>query len=120
MLCFAVHRVQRRELVTQGTLNLQRRWLQQNPFGGAVLDDPTLPLPRFIRDTPPPQPQQSQTGTSRKAEPVALRDALQSVKVLEFVAGSCAQWSLDSVCGAPGLCANSPASMLVLHAAHNC
>ena len=80
--------MQRREFVTQTTPDIQRRWLQQNPFAGAVLDDPTLPLPRFIRDPQQLQtlPQQSPTATSRRAEPVALSDALQRVKVLGFIA----------------------------------
>ncbi len=87
----------------QGTPDLQRRWLQQNPFAGAVLDDPTLPLPRFIRDTPQ-QPQQPPAGTSRKAEPVALRDALQQVKVLAFLIKACESPRVWDQCGAPRFC----------------
>jgi hypothetical protein len=59
----------------QGCTHSQRRWLQGNPFEGVVLDDPTLPLPRFIHDT------QKQPSTRSKPEPVALKDALQMVQV---------------------------------------
>ena len=95
---FTRHRMQRRELIAQGTPALQRRWLQQNPFAGAVLDDPTLPLPRFIRDTQQ-QPQQSPSGTSRKAEPIALKDALQQVKVLGVPGDPWESEALKSVMG---------------------
>ena len=74
----------------QDGLGLQRRWLQQNPFAGAVLDDPTLPLPRFIRDTQQQQQQQQrQRIASDKTDPIALKDALQRVKVLSPTLDAC-------------------------------
>ena len=52
-----------------------RRWTQSQSFQGAVPDNPTLPLPRFLDEV-------AQPSSSRiRAEPIALSDALQQVKV---------------------------------------